>query len=106
MYIPIYNWIHIVQSFAVLYVHSFGLSALLKSGRRRPSAIPDVGYFNDELCSLQDLKDDNRKLELPFFDLSTIAAATNDFSAINKLGRGGFGSVYKVLRSKTSDVPP
>jgi hypothetical protein len=34
-------------------------------------------------------------LELPFLDLSTIACATNNF-AINKLGEGGFGSVYKV----------
>ncbi|KAF5195425.1 Cysteine-rich receptor-like protein kinase [Thalictrum thalictroides] len=33
------------------------------------------------------------KLELPSFDLSTVAAATNNFS--NKLGQGGFGSVYK-----------
>ncbi|CBI23406.3 unnamed protein product, partial [Vitis vinifera] len=33
--------------------------------------------------------------ELQFFDLNTIAAATNNFSSENELGRGGFGSVYK-----------
>jgi hypothetical protein len=33
---------------------------------------------------------------LPFFDLSSIAAATDHFSIANKLGEGGFGSVYKV----------
>ncbi|RRT51152.1 hypothetical protein B296_00026419 [Ensete ventricosum] len=33
---------------------------------------------------------------LSSFDLSTIKAATNDFSADNKLGEGGFGAVYKV----------
>ncbi|PNY17194.1 G-type lectin S-receptor-like serine/threonine-protein kinase, partial [Trifolium pratense] len=33
--------------------------------------------------------------ELPFFDLATILDATNDFSIDNKLGEGGFGSVYK-----------
>ncbi|KAL6333812.1 hypothetical protein AAG906_028998 [Vitis piasezkii] len=33
--------------------------------------------------------------ELQFFDMNTIAAATNNFSSENKLGRGGFGSVYK-----------
>ena len=35
--------------------------------------------------------------ELQFFDLNTITAATNNFSTENKLGRGGFGSVYKVV---------
>ncbi|KAK8612567.1 hypothetical protein V6N13_092679 [Hibiscus sabdariffa] len=34
--------------------------------------------------------------DLPYFDLSTIAAATNNFSSDNKLGQGGFGPVYKV----------
>lgn len=35
-------------------------------------------------------------LELPLFDLATIAKATNNFSTDNKLGQGGFGPVYKV----------
>lgn len=39
------------------------------------------------------LKDD---LDLPLFTLSTITKATSNFSAENKLGEGGFGSVYKV----------
>ena len=34
--------------------------------------------------------------ELEYFKLSTITAATNNFSPANKLGQGGFGSVYKV----------
>ncbi|XP_040377653.1 G-type lectin S-receptor-like serine/threonine-protein kinase At4g27290 [Oryza brachyantha] len=34
-------------------------------------------------------------LELPVFDLGTIAAATDGFSINNKLGEGGFGPVYK-----------
>lgn len=31
------------------------------------------------------------------FDLATLKAATNNFSDENKLGKGGFGVVYKVL---------
>ncbi|XP_076881357.1 G-type lectin S-receptor-like serine/threonine-protein kinase At4g27290 [Bidens hawaiensis] len=36
-------------------------------------------------------------LELPLFGLSTIHAATNNFSLNNKLGEGGFGPVYKGI---------
>ena len=39
--------------------------------------------------------------ELPFVDLTTIRAATNDFALWNKLGQGGFGTVYKVIISAT-----
>ena len=35
-------------------------------------------------------------LELPLFNLSTIASATDNFSLKNKLGQGGFGAVYRV----------
>ncbi|VAH64861.1 unnamed protein product [Triticum turgidum subsp. durum] len=37
----------------------------------------------------------NDDLELPIFDLGTIAVATDGFSIDNKLGEGGFGPVYK-----------
>ncbi|KAM1033363.1 hypothetical protein TB2_036355 [Malus domestica] len=33
--------------------------------------------------------------ELPLFNFSCVAAATNNFSEENKLGKGGFGTVYK-----------
>ena len=36
-------------------------------------------------------------LELSLFDLSSIACATDNFSGSNKLGEGGFGTVYKVI---------
>jgi len=31
------------------------------------------------------------------FDLKTIESATSNFSERNKLGKGGFGEVYKVI---------
>ncbi|KAK7257281.1 hypothetical protein RIF29_31134 [Crotalaria pallida] len=44
-------------------------------------------------------EEDNQRhmddLELPMFDLPTIAIATNNFSEANKIGEGGFGPVYK-----------
>lgn len=41
-------------------------------------------------------------LELPLFDLATIATATNNFSIKNMLGEGGFGPVYKVKQNQTT----
>lgn len=35
--------------------------------------------------------------ELPLIDLGTIQYATSNFSLENKLGEGGFGTVYKVI---------
>lgn len=35
--------------------------------------------------------------ELPIFSFSSIAASTDNFSTVNKLGEGGFGPVYKVI---------
>ncbi|KAI5386380.1 hypothetical protein KIW84_072778 [Lathyrus oleraceus] len=39
----------------------------------------------------------NTHPNLPFFSFRTITAATRNFSNENKLGQGGFGSVYKLL---------
>ena len=39
---------------------------------------------------------DEENLELSIFDMVTISRATNSFCCINKIGEGGFGSVYKV----------
>ncbi|KAJ6370295.1 hypothetical protein OIU76_028548 [Salix suchowensis] len=42
--------------------------------------------------------DDGQKedLELPHFDFTALANATNHFSINNKLGEGGYGPVYRV----------
>lgn len=42
------------------------------------------------------VKDEKEELELPSFDLAAIVLATDNFSLKNKLGQGGFGTVYKV----------
>ncbi|XP_062086973.1 G-type lectin S-receptor-like serine/threonine-protein kinase At1g61550 [Humulus lupulus] len=47
----------------------------------------------DMMQSSDNSKDDPS--ELPSFDFGTILHVTNNFSSTNKLGQGGFGSVYK-----------
>ena len=48
----------------------------------------DSGEFREEGES---------EIDLPFFDLESILAATDNFSDANKLGQGGYGPVYKVI---------
>ncbi|PQQ14808.1 G-type lectin S-receptor-like serine/threonine-protein kinase [Prunus yedoensis var. nudiflora] len=59
----------------------------------------ELGFFSPGVRSIDCRKDylgeDREDMELPLFDLSTVAKATNDFSSSNKLGEGGFGPVYK-----------
>lgn len=41
-------------------------------------------------------EDDRKAIEVPVFDFETLLSATDNFSEANKIGRGGFGTVYKV----------
>ncbi|KAL7188156.1 hypothetical protein ACSBR1_038091 [Camellia fascicularis] len=47
---------------------------------------------------------DQENLELPIFDMVTIIRATNSFCCTNKIGEGGFGSVYKGQLSSGKDI--
>ncbi|CAJ1956880.1 unnamed protein product [Sphenostylis stenocarpa] len=60
----------------------------------------------NQVVSWKNHTDNTQKeeIDIPIFDLSTIANATNDFSIINKLGEGGFGPVYKGTLANGQDV--
>ncbi|KAK6264894.1 hypothetical protein SCA6_020328 [Theobroma cacao] len=47
-----------------------------------------------------------RNMQSLHFDLSTVEAATNNFAEVNKIGEGGFGSVYKILKNKGNWIGP
>ncbi|KAE8724446.1 G-type lectin S-receptor-like serine/threonine-protein kinase RKS1 [Hibiscus syriacus] len=51
--------------------------------------------FIEDSIGEKEVDESRRNGDLPFFDFSAIAAATNNFSTDNKLGQGGFGPVYK-----------
>jgi hypothetical protein len=42
------------------------------------------------------MKKKEKDFELPLFSYESVSIATNNFSAVNKLGEGGYGPVYKV----------
>ncbi|GMJ14643.1 hypothetical protein like AT1G11340 [Hibiscus trionum] len=62
--------------------------------RKNTFSFTSSSLFEDSICE-KEIDESRRNGDLPFFDLSTIAAATNNFSTDNKLGQGGFGPVYK-----------
>ncbi|KAI4299253.1 hypothetical protein L6164_032730 [Bauhinia variegata] len=68
-----------------------------KQVRRKYGKYPSTIDFNDS-PSIEDLQG-RQNSDLPFFDLRDIVEATDNFSPDNKLGQGGFGSVYKGLLS-------
>lgn len=57
----------------------------------------NTGRQIKDLMDSGEFKEDaERGIDVPFFDLESILAATNDFYDENKLGQGGYGPVYKV----------
>ncbi|XP_009355003.2 G-type lectin S-receptor-like serine/threonine-protein kinase RKS1 isoform X1 [Pyrus x bretschneideri] len=68
-----------------------------KAGRQRKNM-----FFMEDRTDLDDQSKINS--ELQFFDQTTVAAATDNFSVANKLGKGGFGSVYKGVLHNGKEI--
>lgn len=57
----------------------------------------DPKYNSSSQLNSPDRNDESAQTELVPFELNTLVVATSNFSSNNKLGRGGFGPVYKVI---------
>lgn len=81
----IINYINLQLNFIEL-CHESGKNETIQLG------VVDHSNLEDELG-----EGEGNLEELPLFKLEMLANATNSFSEANKLGRGGFGPVYKVI---------
>ncbi|XP_071701190.1 G-type lectin S-receptor-like serine/threonine-protein kinase At4g27290 [Rutidosis leptorrhynchoides] len=65
-----------------------GLFVLIIMKMKKKKNVGKTQGMLDQVVETEDI-------DLPFFSLSTLKIATNNFSVDNKLGEGGFGPVYK-----------
>ncbi|XP_034211195.1 G-type lectin S-receptor-like serine/threonine-protein kinase At1g11410 [Prunus dulcis] len=85
--------------FFLLFCIVFCLAKRKRKGKRRQDklsfSLTRASTYLEDSPVRTDLGESRINSDLPIFELRTIAAATNNFSPNNKLGKGGFGSVYK-----------
>lgn len=67
-------------------------------GYQRRSEASSVFFSAESERQVNNLMQENDKhIDVPFYNLDLILLATDNFSDSNKLGQGGFGPVYKVI---------
>ncbi|KAF3944776.1 hypothetical protein CMV_028793 [Castanea mollissima] len=89
----------VVTSF-LIFLRAHCLIKRKRKGKRQSS---DSSNFED-FPSRREFDGSKRNSSFPVFDLRTIIAATDNFSAANELGKGGFGSVYKGLLQNRMEI--
>uniref|UniRef100_A0A2N9HI57 Receptor-like serine/threonine-protein kinase n=1 Tax=Fagus sylvatica TaxID=28930 RepID=A0A2N9HI57_FAGSY len=72
------------------------VDAIVLGRRKQPTLFNDVTASSTTFQDSRKFDESRRKPDLPVFDISTILAATDNFSPDKRLGQGGFGPVYKV----------
>ncbi|KAI6703903.1 hypothetical protein NL676_013039 [Syzygium grande] len=99
-----------ISALVLLLLGSLVYCLLLKRkrdrrGRNHPLSITTSPTCLDEIQGLKYLDSNGRrKTDLPFLDFGTVAAATSNFSSVNELGKGGFGSVYKGMMNDGKEI--
>ncbi|KAK4255412.1 hypothetical protein QN277_008415 [Acacia crassicarpa] len=63
--------------------------------RTRESLHDSERYIKDLMDAERLEENDSEVIEVPYLDFNSILLATDNFSDANKLGRGGYGPVYK-----------
>ncbi|KAG5234836.1 G-type lectin S-receptor serine/threonine-protein kinase [Salix suchowensis] len=84
-----------VALFLIVFLVCCFIRKKKKASDRNRSFLSSPKYLGNS--SINEFDEGRTNSDLPLFDLSAIAAATDNFSDANKLGEGGFGSVYKGL---------
>ncbi|XP_031268848.1 cysteine-rich receptor-like protein kinase 26 [Pistacia vera] len=83
---------------SIIIIHHSSCLTYVFLKRRRKGKGRDKKKARTKRCG-----DEIETVESLQFDFSTIKVATDNFSIWNKLGKGGFGSVYSIISGKTSD---
>ena len=86
----------------VIFTHKYAI--LLLSSDRASTRIQESLHESERhvkgLIGLGSLEEKGIEgIEVPCYTFASILAATDNFSDSNKLGRGGYGPVYKVIHS-------
>ncbi|CAN6699416.1 unnamed protein product [Malus baccata var. baccata] len=95
----------------LLFFLLFSLACWLVKRKRKGKRSRDK-FFNVTIAStswedssaITNIDESGINSELPFFELSTIVKATNNFASNKKLGTGGFGSVYKGVLDNGKEI--
>ncbi|KAH9803110.1 Receptor-like serine/threonine-protein kinase SD1-8 [Citrus sinensis] len=96
----------IVISTAALLAVVIAAGYLIHKSRRN-IVVNIARYFRENRNNRgteQKNEDQNIDLDLPLFELATIANATDNFSINKKLGEGGFGPVYKGTLADEQEI--
>ncbi|KAF3784796.1 Cysteine-rich receptor-like protein kinase 10, partial [Nymphaea thermarum] len=87
--------VNIIGSTVGILLLAVGFSVLFFRSRKKKELNEELRRYNNEIDSLGNLNEDERNHELPHYSLKAEQAAPSNFLQENRLGRGGFGPVYK-----------